>query len=87
MKWHFLIGVLAGLVYAAASGAGLPLMTKVVFPVLFNEDPEQSKWHVNWLVSKIGDVSRDNLLIYTYLWIPAVFLLRAAAALRWRKFS
>jgi subfamily B ATP-binding cassette protein MsbA len=79
VKWHFLIGVLAGLVYAAASGAGLPLMTKVVFPVLFNEDPEQSKWYVAWLTSKIGDVSRDDLLIYTCLWIPAVFLLRAAA--------
>ncbi len=79
MKWHFLIGVLAGLVYAAASGAGLPLMTKVVFPVLFNEDPAQSKWYVDWLISKIGQVSRDDLLIYTCLWIPAVFLLRAAA--------
>jgi subfamily B ATP-binding cassette protein MsbA len=79
VKWHFLIGVFAGLVYAAASGAGLPLMTKVVFPVLFNEDPEQSKWYVDWLVSKIGDVSRNDLLIYTCLWIPAVFLLRAAA--------
>ena len=78
VKWHFLIGVFAGLVYAAASGAELPLMTKVVFPVLFNEDPEQSKWYVDWLVSKIGEVSRDDLLIYTCLWIPAVFLLRAA---------
>ena len=79
VKWHFLIGVLAGLVYAAASGAGLPLMTKVVFPVLFNEDPEQSEWYVGWLTSKIGEVSRDDLLIYTCLWIPAVFLLRALA--------
>jgi subfamily B ATP-binding cassette protein MsbA len=79
VKWHFLLGVLAGLVYAAASGAGLPLMTKVVFPVLFNEDPDESKWYVEWLTSKIGDVSRDDLLIYTCLWIPAVFLLRALA--------
>jgi subfamily B ATP-binding cassette protein MsbA len=79
VKWHFLIGVIAGLVYAAASGAGLPLMTKVVFPVLFNEDPGQSQWYVDWLTSKIGQVSRDDLLIYTCLWIPTVFLLRAAA--------
>ena len=79
VKWHFLIGVIAGLVYAAASGAGLPLMTKVVFPILFNEDPGQSEWYVDWLTSKVGEVSRDDLLIYTCLWIPAVFLLRAVA--------
>ena len=35
VKWPFLLGVSCGLVYALASGIGLPLMTKVVFPVLF----------------------------------------------------
>ena len=79
MKWHFLIGVIAGLVYAAASGAGLPLMTKVVFPVLFNEGGEQSRWYLTWLTSKLGALSRNDLLIYTCLWIPAIFLVRAVA--------
>ena len=79
MKWHFLIGVIAGLVYAAASGAGLPLMTKVVFPVLFNEGGEQSRWYLTWLTSKLGALSRNDLLIYTCLWIPAIFLVRAIA--------
>jgi len=79
VKGHFLIGVSAGLVYAAASGAGLPLMMKVVFPVLFNEDPEQSKWYIDWLTSRLGTLSKDELLIYTCLWIPAIFLLRALA--------
>ena len=79
VKWHFLIGVIAGLVYAAASGAGLPLMTKVVFPVLFNEGGEQSRWYLTWLTSKLGALSRNDLLIYTCLWIPAIFLVRAIA--------
>lgn len=79
VKWHFLIGVIAGLVYAAASGAGLPLMTKVVFPVLFNEGGEQSRWYLTWLTSKLGALSRNDLLIYTCLWIPAIFLVRAVA--------
>ncbi len=79
MKWHFLIGVVAGLVYAAASGAGLPLMIKVVFPVLFNETGDQSKWYLEWLTSKLGVLSREDLLIYTCLWIPAIFLVRALA--------
>lgn len=79
MKGQFTIGVIAGLVYAAASGAGLPLMTKIVFPILFNENSGKSKWYIDWLTSKLGEVSRDDLLIYTCLWIPAVFLIRAGA--------
>ena len=79
VKWHFLIGLLAGLVYAAASGAGLPLMIKVVFPVLFQEPGEQSKWYLNWVTSKLGDISQNELLIYTCLWIPMIFLVRALA--------
>ncbi|MFD2255810.1 ABC transporter ATP-binding protein [Luteolibacter algae] len=79
VKGQFALGVTAGLIYAAASGAGLPLMTKVVFPVLFNENVDQSKWYVAWLTSRIGEISRQDLLIYTCLWIPAVFLVRAIA--------
>jgi len=80
VKWQFLTGVAAGLVYAAATGAGLPLMTQVVFPVLFNDTAETSQWYVSWLTSWLGEISRNELLIYTCLWIPVVFLVRAAAA-------
>ncbi len=83
VKWHFLTGVLAGLFYAAASGAGLPLMIKVVFPILFkesNEDGGQSEWYIEWLNSKLGAISQDQLLILTCLWIPLIFLIRGAAS-------
>lgn len=80
VKWHFLTGLLAGLVFAAATGAGLPLMSSVVFPVLFESGSGSSQWYTAWLASRLGEISRDELLIYTCLWIPAVFLLRAAAA-------
>lgn len=76
----FAAGVIAGLVYAAASGLGLPLMTKVVFPVLFESEAAESSWYMRWLTDRLGEVSRDQLLIFTCLWIPAVFLLRALAA-------
>ncbi len=79
MKWSFALGVIAGLVYAAASGAGLPLMTKIVFPVLFHEKIDPSSPYIIWITSKLGEISRNDLLIYTCMWIPAVFLLRAAA--------
>jgi subfamily B ATP-binding cassette protein MsbA len=79
VKWSFFIGAVAGLFYAAASGAGLPLMTKIVFPVLFDEKVDEKNAYVIWITSKLGDISRNDLLIYTCLWIPAVFLLRAVA--------
>ena len=79
VKWHFLVGVIAGIISAVASGAGLPLMTKVVFPVLFESNPESGDWYVQWLTSKLGAISRDELLIYTCMWIPVVFLMRAGA--------
>ncbi len=71
--------MIAGLFYAAASGAGLPMMTKIVFPVLFNEKVDEKSAYIIWITSKLGEVSRNDLLIYTCLWIPAVFLLRAIA--------
>ena len=81
VKGAFGVGVAAGLVYAIATGAGLPLMTQVVFPILFNEASTSatSQWYVNWLTSRLGEISRNELLIYTCLWIPAIFLLRAVA--------
>jgi subfamily B ATP-binding cassette protein MsbA len=79
VKGAFGIGVLSGLIYAAASGLGLPLMTKVVFPVLFNSESAETSWYLKWLTERLGDISRNELLIYTCLWIPAVFLLRSIA--------
>lgn len=79
VKGAFAVGVVAGLIAAVASGAGLPLMTKVVFPVLFESGSDTNGWYTRWLTSRLGAVSRDELLIYTCLWIPVVFFLRAGA--------
>ncbi len=80
VRWHFLGGVVAGLFYAAATGLGLPLLTKIVFPVLFNGAAEGSGWYVDWLSSWLGDLTRRELLLYTCSWIPIVFLVRGLAA-------
>jgi len=76
------MGVLSGLVYAIASGAGLPLMTKVVFPILFHEANTKAKWWTILIQEKLhlGDISPDRLLLVTCLWIPVVFLIRAGAS-------
>lgn len=80
VKWVFGAGVLAGLLYALASGAGLPLMTKVVFPILFSDPSERGdSWWELWLESKLNGVERNQLLMLTCLWIPLIFLVRAVA--------
>jgi len=56
--------IVAGLVYGAANGAGLPLMIKFIFPKIFGESALQL----------------DTLqLILVALWLPAVFMVRGAA--------
>lgn len=84
VRWYFGGGVLAGLIYAVASGAGLPLMTKVVFPVLFHaaEQADAKSWWMRWIQEKIrlNEISEDRLLLITCLWIPVVFAIRAAAS-------
>ncbi len=72
--------MLAGLVYAAASGLGMPLMVKVVFPVLFKEAGESGqKWYEIWMTEQLGHISAEHLLTITCLWIPLVFLVRSLA--------
>lgn len=79
VRWQFGIGVFAGLMYALASGLGLPLMVKVVFPVLFNTGQTGSEWYAVWITRMLGNVSRERLLLITCLWIPLIFLFRAIA--------
>ena len=80
VRWQFAIGVLCGLLYALASGLGMPLMVDVVFPVLFKVTGKQDHWYSVWMSEKLGGVSSERLLLITCLWIPLVFLVRSAAS-------
>lgn len=80
VRWQFGLGVFAGLVYAVASGLGMPLMVDVVFPVLFNSAGPADQWYADWIRQKLGDISQSRLLLITCLWIPLVFLVRAVAS-------
>ena len=79
VKARFALGVLAGIIYGAASGAGLPLMIKVVFPVLFNETDPRGSDFVLSLQDRLRDVPADRLLFFSCAWIPVVFLIRGLA--------
>jgi subfamily B ATP-binding cassette protein MsbA len=77
VKLPFVGGILAGVIYSVATGAGLPLVTKTVLPVLFQQN--QPEWYLQWLHGWLQGVSRDQLLLVTCLWIPLVFAVRALA--------
>lgn len=80
VRWQFGLGVLAGIAYAVASGAGLPLMTKVVFPILFHEKSAKANWWTTWIQEKLHltEIPHESLVLFTCLWIPVVFSIRAA---------
>lgn len=80
VKARFATGVLAGILYGAVSGAGLPLMIKVVFPVLFNEADPQGSEFVLGLQARLREVPADQLLLYSCAWLPLVFLIRGLAS-------
>lgn len=78
VRLQFVGGILAGLLYAAATGLGLPLATKLVFPVIFNELPEgEIHPYLEKTQEFLGNLSPDHLLLATCLWLPFVFLMRA----------
>jgi len=58
------LGILCGVLSGVATGAGLPLMTNTVFPVIFSLQPAPLSY---WQLLLIG------------LWLPAVFLVRGIA--------
>jgi ATP-binding cassette, subfamily B, bacterial MsbA len=61
VRWPLAAGVLFGLIFAVASGFGMPYMIKTVFPRVFSEGAPALS---NWEIIKIA------------LWLPAVFTLR-----------
>lgn len=61
VRWPIAGALFFGLLYGAASGAGLPLMFKKVFPVIFADDAERL---THWELALVA------------LWLPFIFLVR-----------
>ncbi len=65
VKGTFIAGVLAGIVFAVASGFGLPLMVNTVFPVIFGKG--ERIVHVREVLGKsVGEKEAGNLLEYAF---------------------
>jgi subfamily B ATP-binding cassette protein MsbA len=80
VRWQLAGSVLAGLVYAAATGAGLPLAAKVVFPLIFEDDEgkyEKSSFFVEALQNWFAGLPEEWLLVAACSWLPLMFCLRA----------
>jgi subfamily B ATP-binding cassette protein MsbA len=84
VKWHFAGSIFAGLVYAAATGAGLPLAAKVVLPLIFEDDQAngfsmtgEGSFFVQGLQDWFASFPEDWILLVACAWLPLMFLLRA----------
>ena len=82
VRWHLAGGIIAGVLFATATGAGIPLATKTIFPLIFpsEKEPEageESNWLVDAISQILGDVDRDTVVIIACLLLPGMFFLRA----------
>lgn len=79
--WPMAGGFVTGLLYAALSGAGIPLMMKTVMPVFFNAEEDASPYVVSAAKAMFGEGQyRDKLLLVACLGVPLIMLLRGVCA-------
>lgn len=74
----FCMVLLTGMIAAAASGMGVPLMVKYVFPVVFPQTGEEVPELLQHVPS-LRDLSRETLLLLACATMPAVFVVRGIA--------
>lgn len=83
VRWQLAGGIIAGLIFAVATGAGLPLATKTIMPLIFTPEGETEADESNWLTDAIerllGDMEHDSLVVIACLWLPGVFFIRAVS--------
>lgn len=83
VRWYLIGGIIAGLLFAVATGAGVPLATKTVFPLIFPSESsraggqEQANWLVEAIAGMLGDVEREVIVIIACFWLPGMFFFRA----------
>jgi subfamily B ATP-binding cassette protein MsbA len=80
---YFIGGLIAGAVFAAASGVGLPMILYVVAPVIFGKQGEasqQSQWVTEGARWLFGETYTDKLLLVACLALPLIFLVRGLSS-------
>lgn len=82
VKWHFATGLFLGVVYAASTGLGLPVMVQTVLPILFEKDFEKAPPFIRGVVEFFfGPEPGSKFLIVVSLFLPLAMLLRAIGSI------
>ncbi len=78
--WRFLLGIVFGVIFSVTSGAGLPVMAKTVFPILFGNSQDAPEW-LRMIVERwfSNDVT-GGFLIVCSLALPLIMAVRALTA-------
>ncbi len=80
-RWHFAGGLLAAAVFAASTGAGVPVALKYLIPILFNEPSQIDPRFLAFVQRHLGETYLDNLLLLACIGLPLVFVIRGLAAI------
>ena len=75
-RWQLIGGILAGVIYAATSGLGLPVLLSTTVPIFFGQEEDASPKVVAFAKSWFGDEYAGKLLILACIAVPVVFLVR-----------
>lgn len=79
VKWSFIAAILSGLVAASASGLGIPVIAKKVFPIISGEEPAP-EWISNFLSQFISPEYITSAILWTVcLLLPFIFAVRGLA--------
>lgn len=73
-----LIAVGTGIVASSASGAGVPLMVKYVFPIVFSGQGDETPELIG-IFPSLKELSPQTLLLLACISMPVIFLLRGLA--------
>lgn len=74
----FILVLITGVVAASASGMGVPLLIKYVFPVVFHTTGDEMP-ELLVQVPRLQALSRDSLLLLACAMMPLVFIIRGFA--------
>ena len=80
-RWPLIGGLLAGLVFAVATGAGLPLTIQYLLPIFFNDTEKIDPLVVELGQWAFGDDFRQSLLLLACIGLPLIFVIRGIAAI------
>jgi subfamily B ATP-binding cassette protein MsbA len=75
-RWSLVGGILAGIIYSASSGVGLPMVVKVLVPIFFGAEEEAPPVVVKFSQRFFGEQYQDKLLLVACLGLPLLFFIR-----------